>query len=72
MSFLLILWATAIQAKPAPPDPADQRAAEKLVRDIFKDDYAKKSPQDRSALARRLLSQAQEAGSDAGSPGTCA
>jgi len=47
------------------PDPARQREAEKLVKDLFKDQYAKKAPSDRQALAKILLSQAEKSSDDA-------
>lgn len=39
------------------PDAAAQRESEKLIRGIFKDEYAKKAPADRLALAKKLLQQ---------------
>lgn len=48
-------------AKPARasvPEPALQREAEKLTREFYKADYAKKAPTDRRHLARSLLDQA--------------
>ncbi len=39
------------------PDAAKQREAEKLIKDLFKDQYGKKAPEDRKALARLLLEQ---------------
>jgi hypothetical protein len=40
------------------PDAAQQKEAEKVVRDIFREEYAKKAPADRAALAKKLLEQA--------------
>ncbi len=40
------------------PDAAQQREAEKLIKDLFKDQYAKKAPADRKILGRLLLKQA--------------
>jgi hypothetical protein len=65
--------AAAIAAEGAPPaampasvpEPAAQAEAEKLVREVFKAEYARRAPADRLALARRLLRQGQEAGDDA-------
>lgn len=48
------------------PDAAKQKDAEKLIRDLFKDQYAKKAPADRKALGRTLLEQAHKAGDDPG------
>src|SRR5436190_3546399 len=39
------------------PDASKQKDAEKLVRDLFKEQYSKKSPADRKALCRLLLEQ---------------
>jgi hypothetical protein len=44
----------------AAPPPAAVKEAEKTVRDLFKDDYAKKSAADRLALARTLLESAEK------------
>jgi hypothetical protein len=44
------------------PDSAAQKEAEKLVHDIFKDDYARKTPGDKADLARKLLSQTEQPG----------
>jgi len=46
------------------PSEADQAQALKLVRDVFKDEYARKTPADRLALARKLLDQARGAKND--------
>ena len=45
--------------KSRPPDSAAFSEAEKLVQEIFKDDYAKKAPSDRAVLAKKLLNQAK-------------
>jgi serine/threonine-protein kinase len=52
-------------AKLAVPDEAKQAAAEKLIKDLFKDDYAKKAAADRLALANRLAKKARETKGDA-------
>lgn len=46
------------------PDPAKQKESEKLLKDLFKDQYAKKAPADRQALARALLEQARKSAED--------
>lgn len=52
-------------SKRAPiPDPAKQKEAEKLLRDLYKDQYAKKAPADRQALARSLLEEARKSKDD--------
>ena len=61
-----------LPAKPLPklttrlpiPDAAKQREAEKNVRDLLKDQYAKKSVSDRQALARTLLEMAGKSAED--------
>jgi hypothetical protein len=50
--------------KPAPPSPAAQKKAEELIRSIFKDDYARKTPDAQQALAKKLIQQARETGDD--------
>lgn len=47
------------------PDAAAQKEAEKLIRDVFKDDYAKKGIAERSALAKKLFQQGMETKDDA-------
>jgi hypothetical protein len=52
------------------PDGAKQKDAEKLVRDLFKDQYSKKSAADRKTLCGLLLEQASKNREDlAGLPG---
>jgi hypothetical protein len=52
-------------SKRAPvPDAAKQRESERLVKDLFKDQYAKKAPSDRKMLARLLLGQAAKSSDD--------
>jgi hypothetical protein len=48
------------QDKKAVPDDAALKEAEKTVRDLFKDEFAKKTPADKRALAKRLLVQGRE------------
>lgn len=57
--------AAADVSKRAPvPDVVKQRKAEKLAKDLFKDQYAQKAPADRKALARLLLEQAAKSQED--------
>src|SRR5262245_13069863 len=42
------------------PDAAALKESEKLIRELFKDEYAKKAPADRQILVRKLYQQAQE------------
>jgi len=48
----------------APPAAAALKDAERTVKSIFKDDYAKRSPADLQALARKLLDKASESADD--------
>lgn len=50
---------------PIPPMPKQQEA-EKLVKDLFQEQYAKKTPADRQALAKLLLEQAAKTSNDLG------
>src|SRR4029453_11303706 len=46
-------------SKRAPvPEAARQKEAEKIIKDVFKDQYAKKAPADRAGLVRGLFGQA--------------
>lgn len=61
----LLLAALLLQEKRAPaPDPAALKDAAKTIRDIFKDDYARKAPADRLALARKFIEQAAQSKDD--------
>ncbi len=48
------------------PEPTKQAQveAEKLVKDVYKDDYAKRGPDERRALAEKLLSEGRNTKSD--------
>jgi hypothetical protein len=46
------------------PDAAKQKEAEKLLKELFKDQYAKKAPADRKTLAKQLLAQAAKSQDD--------
>jgi hypothetical protein len=48
----------------AVPDAAKQKEAEKIIRDLYKDQYAKKAPADRKLLGRQLLDQATKSSGD--------
>jgi hypothetical protein len=65
---IALLLLLALQDKAALPDEASRKAADKLVRDIFKDDLAKVGSTDRSAFIRKLLQQAAENRAD---PANC-
>jgi hypothetical protein len=63
----LVLVAAALQDKPAlPPEPdaAAQKETLKKIKDLFKDEYAKKLPADQLALARKLLQSGIETADD--------
>jgi len=52
-------------SKRAPiPDAAKQRDAEKLVKELFKEQYSKKTPADRKVLIRLLMDQAAKSQDD--------
>ena len=56
----------AAPVKRAPvPSLSDQRYAEKGIRDLYKDDFAKTSAQDKLELSRKLSNQADETKDDA-------
>lgn len=48
---------SAFQEKEPIPDAAAQKEAEKLVRDVFREEYAKKSRADQETLAKKLLKE---------------
>jgi hypothetical protein len=56
--------AVDVTARAAVPDAAKQREVEKTVKDLFKDQYAKKAPADRKALSRMMLEQAARSQDD--------
>jgi hypothetical protein len=57
---LAILCFLAQDKRLAVPDEASLKEADKLIRDLFKDDLAKKTAADRRLLAKKLVSQAKE------------
>jgi hypothetical protein len=62
----LVAMACGVAQDRAPePDAAAQKEKLKIVRDLFKDEYARKSPQDQIALAKQLLGRAGETKEDA-------
>jgi hypothetical protein len=60
---LAALWA-GNQDKLPVPDGARLKEAEKLVREVFQDDYAKRASTDRITFARKLVRQGQESKED--------
>jgi len=61
--FLLFL-AAQDPGKAALPSEADQAQALKLVKDVFKAEFAKTAPADKKALARKMLDQGRETKDD--------
>src|SRR5437868_3206159 len=59
-----LLAAATAGALPAPPDAAAQEKSQKLVRDLFKDAYARTAPADRLALAKALRKEAEGTSAD--------
>jgi hypothetical protein len=70
MSFLaaIVLFLQALQDKssalPPEPEAAAQKETLKKVKELFKDEYAKKSPADQLALARKMIQGGVESGDD--------
>jgi hypothetical protein len=68
LALFLVLDSLAAGAAPQPlPDAAAQSAAEKIMRELFKDQFARQEPAARIALAQKLLSLANETQTDAAS-----
>lgn len=66
LGFLLVA-AAALAAEPdraAVPSPAAQAQADKLIKDLFKDDFARTKPADRLSLSAKLLQQGLETKDD--------
>jgi hypothetical protein len=65
---LLALAAPAPAQEPgkklAPPSAQAQKNAETLIRSVFKDEYARKTPEGQQALAKKLIQQARETNVD--------
>jgi hypothetical protein len=54
-----LLSSSLQEAKKLPvPEPAKQKESEAIIRDIFKDEYARRSPAERISLARTLIKEA--------------
>jgi len=65
MRFLAAILILGLQdARLPPPEAAALKTAEKLIRDVFKDDYSRKDPASRRTLAAKLLKQAGETADD--------
>jgi hypothetical protein len=63
MAFLISALAWG-QDRPAEPDPAAQKEKLKAVKDLFKAEYARKSPADQLALAKQLILRGLESKDD--------
>ncbi|MBI3854738.1 MAG: hypothetical protein HY293_03505 [Planctomycetes bacterium] len=61
---LLLALGPVAQDKAPEPDAAVQKEKLKVIKDLFKDDYAKKAPQDQIALAKQLINRGRETASD--------
>jgi len=57
-SFLLSPAYSQEPAKAAVPSPSEQAEADKVIKELFKDDYAKRTAADKIALAKKMLGQA--------------
>jgi hypothetical protein len=68
IGLLLLAWGSIRQDKPATlpsePDAAAQKEKLRTIRDIFKDEYARKAPADQQALAEKLIQKALETQDD--------
>jgi hypothetical protein len=60
LALLLMAGEGRAQDKAPIPPPAEQAEAEKMVKDVFKAEYAKRGPAERLALAKLLLAQGLE------------
>lgn len=65
MKLLALLLVLGLQDKKAAPDDAALKEAEKTVRDLYKEEFAKKTPADKRALAKKLLVQGRESSNSA-------
>lgn len=61
---LVALLALSQDKKLPQPEASAQKDAETSIRDLFKDDYARKDPADKATFARKLLKQASDSKDD--------
>jgi hypothetical protein len=64
IAFLLALPFPWIQDRIPVPAPQAQKEAEALIKSLFKEDYAKRTPEAQLALAKKLLQQGRQTGDD--------
>ncbi|RPH45291.1 MAG: hypothetical protein EHM91_07705 [Planctomycetota bacterium] len=64
LALAFLLASTAFQDKPAEPDANAQKETLKQIKELFKEEYAKKSPGDQTALAQKLLQKGIETNDD--------
>lgn len=55
-----LAWILLLALQDKAPDAASLADAEKTIRTLYKDDYAKKTPKDRAFLGQKLLDQARQ------------
>jgi hypothetical protein len=66
MFILFLILTVAAQEKRLPvPEAAAQKKVDALIKDVYKQEYARKAPSDRLALARTMLKQGLEPNNDA-------
>jgi len=61
---VLVLTAGVQDVKRPMPEPPAQKEAEKRIRELFRQEYAKRAPTDKVALAQKLIQQAREVKDD--------
>ena len=64
IAFLLALSLRPSQEKMPVPAAQAQKDAEALIKSIFKDEYAKRTPESQQAFAKKLLQQGRETAND--------
>src|SRR6187549_3616494 len=61
---LVLILAALVQDKPVEPDANAQKETLKQIKDLFKDEYARKGAADQAALAQKLLQKGIETNDD--------
>ncbi len=64
LSLVLLAASVGLQDRPAEPDANAQKETLKQIKDLFKDEYARKGAADQSALAQKLLQKGIETNDD--------